>query len=65
MDRITKSAISKLVVTNTIPQDDRVLPIKDRIVELCVGPLLGEAIRRIHLNESISALFHKTAGTKR
>jgi ribose-phosphate pyrophosphokinase len=65
MERISKSAISKLVVTNTIPQDDRVLPIKNRIVELCVGPLLGEAIRRIHLNESISALFHKTAGTKR
>ena len=65
MDRISASPITRLVVTNTIPLNDRVGPIKDKIVELCVGPLLGEAIRRIHLNESISALFHKTAGTKR
>lgn len=65
MDRLTKSPISRLVVTNTVPLGDRVAPIKDRVVELCVGPLLGEAIRRTHMNESISALFHKTAGTKR
>lgn len=65
MERISVSPITRLVVTNTIPLDDRIAPIKDKIVELCVGPLLGEAIRRIHLNESISALFHKTAGTKR
>ena len=65
MERLTKSSISRLVVTNTVPLGDRVAPIKDRVVELCVGPLLGEAIRRTHMNESISALFHKTAGTKR
>lgn len=65
MKRLSDSNISRIVVTNTIPADDRLDPIKDKVVELCVGPLLGEAIRRIHVNESISALFHKTAGTKR
>jgi phosphoribosylpyrophosphate synthetase len=32
---------------------------------LSVGPLLGEAIHRIHNNLSLSALFERTAGTKR
>ena len=65
MERLARSPISKIVVTNSVPLGDRVAPIRDKIVELCVGPLLGEAIRRIHRNESISALFHKTAGVKR
>jgi ribose-phosphate pyrophosphokinase len=65
MERLAKSPISKVVVTNTIPMDARLDPIREKLVQLCVGPLLGEAIRRTHMNESISALFHKTAGTKR
>jgi ribose-phosphate pyrophosphokinase len=55
MDRINSSAITEVVVTDTIP-----LPpgIDDsRITVLSVAPLFGEAIRRIHRGESVGALF--------
>jgi ribose-phosphate pyrophosphokinase len=43
------------VVTDTIPVE------KDKqskkITQLSVAPLLGEAIKRIHNEESVSALF--------
>jgi len=65
MQRIAASPITRLVCTNTIPSGDRIEPIRDRYVELCVSELLGEAIHRIHHNMSISALFRNTAGAKR
>lgn len=65
MQRLSSSPISSVIVTNTIPLGDRAEPIRPKLVELCVGPLLGEAIHRIHHNQSVSALFKKTAGTKR
>ncbi|MGC3968695.1 MAG: ribose-phosphate pyrophosphokinase [Pirellulales bacterium] len=47
--------IEKLVITDTIPLTaDRKLP---KITVLSVAPLLGEAIKRIHRNESVSRLF--------
>lgn len=65
MQRLVESPISKVIVTNSIPTDGRVDPVRPKLVELCIGPLLGEAIHRIHRNQSVSALFLKTAGTKR
>lgn len=65
MERLAGSPISRLVVTNTIPLGERAAPIRDRLVELCVGGLLGEAIHRIHNNQSVSALFGPAAGVKR
>jgi ribose-phosphate pyrophosphokinase len=65
MQRLADSPISRLVVTNTIPLDSRADPIRSKLVELCVGPLIGEAIHRIHNNLSVSELFKGTAGTKR
>jgi len=65
MQRLADSPISRVVVTDTIPGGDRYAPIQDKVVELSVGELLGEAIHRIHHNQSVSALFHETAGTKR
>lgn len=65
MERLSSAAISEVVLTNTIPLGEAAASIRGKVTELCVGPLLGEAIRRTHHNESISALFHKTAGTKR
>jgi ribose-phosphate pyrophosphokinase len=65
IQRLSESPISKVIVTNSIPTDGRVAPIRDKFTQLCIGPLIGEAIRRIHFNESVSALFNKTAGTKR
>lgn len=65
IQNIINSPISSLVVTNTIPIDDRLVALGDRLRVLCVGELLGEAIHRIHNNLSLSALFQRTAGTKR
>jgi len=53
--RITKSALEEVVVTNSIPlPPEKQSP---RITVLSVAPLLGEAIRRIHDEESVSTLF--------
>jgi ribose-phosphate pyrophosphokinase len=65
VQRLAESAISRVVVTNTIPLGARVAPIRPKLVELCVSGLLAEAIHRIHHNMSVSALFRKTAGAKR
>ncbi|MFN0132348.1 MAG: ribose-phosphate diphosphokinase [Phycisphaerales bacterium] len=66
IQRLAEAPISRVVVTNTIPATDgRVEPIRNKLVELCVGPLIGEAIHRIHHNLSVSELFKGTAGTKR
>lgn len=65
MQRLMEAPISKVVVTNTIPLGSRLDPMREKLVELCVGPLIGEAIHRIHNNMSVSALFRDTAGTKR
>ncbi|RKY42360.1 MAG: phosphoribosylpyrophosphate synthetase [Candidatus Makaraimicrobium thalassicum] len=55
IERIKSSNIKELVVTDTIPMDKK-NQLKN-ITQLSVASLLGEAIRRIHNEESISALF--------
>jgi ribose-phosphate pyrophosphokinase len=52
---IAGSVVKELVVTDSIPHDPATLP--DRIRVLSVAPLLAEAIRRIHDEESLSSLF--------
>jgi ribose-phosphate pyrophosphokinase len=65
IQRLNDSPISRVVVTNTIPADGRLSGLRPKLIELCVGPLFGEAIHRIHHNLSVSALFQGTAGPKR
>lgn len=55
IERIQASPISSIVVTDTIPLRQRQLG--DKIKVLSVAPLLAEAIKRIHQNQSISAMF--------
>jgi ribose-phosphate pyrophosphokinase len=65
VEKLLASPISRVVVCNTIPFAQRCSPLRGKLVELCVGSLLGQAIHRIHNNQSVSALFKFTAGTKR
>ena len=55
IERIEKSAISELVVLNTIylPEEKRIQKIK----EISVAPIVAEAIHRIHEDLSVSRLF--------
>ncbi|HWE98056.1 MAG TPA: ribose-phosphate pyrophosphokinase [Tepidisphaeraceae bacterium] len=57
MERLAECKFTKLAVTDTIPIGNRADAIKDRLVVLSVADLIGEAIHRIHHNESVSALF--------
>ncbi|MFJ5672802.1 ribose-phosphate diphosphokinase [Bacillus safensis] len=55
VERITNSKIKELVVTNSIHlTDDKKV---DKFIPLSVGPLLAEAIIRVHEEESVSYLF--------
>jgi ribose-phosphate pyrophosphokinase len=65
MERLSESPISRVVVTDTIPTGQRCAPIEQKIVELTVAELLGEALHRIHHNMSVSSLFRKDGGGKR
>ena len=61
MERLQESPISKIIVTDSIPIGRRCKPIEHKLVELSVAELLGEAIHRIHHNQSVSSLFRKNA----
>jgi len=56
LDRINDSALEDVIVTNTIPMDDNQSKCK-KITVLSVASLLGEAIKRIHEETSVSSLF--------
>lgn len=55
IEALDDSPIELLFVTNTVEPRTEVLSPKVEVVS--VGPLFGEAIRRIHQRESISVLF--------
>jgi ribose-phosphate pyrophosphokinase len=65
LGRIAAAPISRIIVTDTIPDGERARAIKNKLVYLTVGRLLGEAVYRIHHNLSVSAMFQQAAGTKR
>ncbi|MDP2980764.1 MAG: ribose-phosphate pyrophosphokinase [Candidatus Omnitrophota bacterium] len=54
--RINDSVIKKLFVTNTIPVENGKR--HKKIEVLSIAPLLAEAIKRIHNEESVSCLFN-------
>jgi len=64
-ERLAEAPIERIILTDSIPLAGRCGPIADKLVELSVAPLFGEAIRRIHHNVSISALFKNRVGSKR
>ena len=56
IDRIEKSPLDQLIVTNTIPLSAEAQQCR-KIVVLSVARLLGQAIRNIHEETSVSSLF--------
>ncbi len=55
IERLQQAPIEQVVVTDTIPlPPEKAIP---KLKVLSVAPLLGEAIKRIHRNESVSKLF--------
>ena len=55
LERLEAAPIKEVVVTNTIPLKDTYIP--EKIKQVSVAPLLGEAISRIHDDKSVSSLF--------
>ena len=56
IERIEKSPLERLIVTNTIPLTAERAKC-GKIVELSVARLLGQAIRSIHEETSVCSLF--------
>jgi ribose-phosphate pyrophosphokinase len=56
VERIAKSPIEEVIVTDTIPLGDKARACP-KIKSLSVAPLFGEAVRRIHQADSLSTLF--------
>lgn len=54
--RIANSSIEKMIVTDTVPVSAQKK--NKKIQVLSVSKLFAEAIRRIHHNESVGAMFH-------
>lgn len=56
VERLKDSAFTEVIVSNSIPLCEEGED-TDKIVQLSVAPILGEAIRRIHDDESVSQMF--------
>lgn len=56
-ERITQSPLKEVIVTNTIPLNEKQRAC-NKIKVLSVAGLLGEAIKRIHAATSVSSLFN-------
>ena len=57
VERLAKAPIEEVAVTNTIPLNENTKKIGNLRI-LSVAAMLGEAIKRIHRNESVSSLFN-------
>ena len=55
IERLDKSPIKKIIVTDSIqlPEEKQI----DKLTQVSVGPLIGDAIKRIHENKPVSPLF--------
>lgn len=59
IERLNTAPIDYLAITDTIPLSAEARRQLPNLTVLTVSELLGEAIRRIHRNESVSSLFMK------
>jgi len=58
LERLGKAPIDEVVVTDTIPLGEKTKELSS-IKVLTVSAMLGEAIKRIHRDESVSSLFNQ------
>ena len=56
IDRLESSPLEVILVTNTTPLEEK-LARCSKLRPFSVAPLLGEAVRRIHEDSSVSSLF--------
>ena len=56
-ERLRDAPITEIVVTDTIPISDATVEAIGKLTVLTVAGLMGEAIHRIHNDESVSSLF--------
>jgi ribose-phosphate pyrophosphokinase len=56
VERVNNSSLTKLVLTDTIEESDLVLK-SNKIEVISISSLLGEAIKRISDEKSVSSLF--------
>ncbi len=57
IEKLSAAPIKEIAVTDTIPLSEEAKSMGDKIKVLSVSKLLGEAIKRIHTNRSISSMF--------
>lgn len=57
LDRLANAGLKSLVCTNSIPQGPAVKEQLPQLISLSVDELVGDAIKAIHRNESVSMLF--------
>ena len=60
IQRLAESPVDEVVVTDTIPISQEKLDNLSKLKVLSISALIGEAIHRIHNNESVSSLFMKS-----
>ncbi len=56
VEKVNNSVLEELIVTNTIPLDSKKEKCK-KLTVLSIATLIGEAIKRIHEESSVSSLF--------
>ncbi|MDR3321587.1 MAG: ribose-phosphate pyrophosphokinase [Synergistaceae bacterium] len=62
VERVKDSCFEEMVFTDTIPlPEEKRIP---KITTISIAPLFAEAIRRVHLEQSVSLLFHPKARRK-
>jgi Phosphoribosylpyrophosphate synthetase len=54
VERLKNSSIQEVIATNTIPVDGKEF---DKLTVISVAELIGEAIKRINIESSVSSLF--------
>ncbi|MCC7518096.1 MAG: ribose-phosphate pyrophosphokinase [Verrucomicrobiae bacterium] len=62
LQRLRDAPIKELVTTDSVPHENAK---GVNLVEMSVAPILGEAIRRIHNNSSVTSLFDTDNGGKK